>query len=107
MTPAELLRRHRGNPLVQPAVSDRIGLLEVAAPGSCSVVAVVSQDKVVSVVRNTEIVADATNSITLHVAALRKQGGWVNCSFVRLTGMYGRSDLRGRDISPIFRSGAW
>jgi hypothetical protein len=95
MQPAELLTQYRGNRLVQPSVIDMIGLLEselaflryqrdrgftplklspVAMLGSCSVVAPVNQDKVVSAVRNTEIVADATNSVALHVADLRKQG---------------------------------
>jgi len=95
MTPAELLTQYCGNRLVQPAVADMIELQEsvlaslrylrdrgfhpvelspLAALGTCSVVAAVSQDKVVSAVRNTEIVADATNVLALHVADLRKRG---------------------------------
>ena len=96
MKPAELLVQYRCNRLVQPSELEMIGLLEselavlrffrdrgflpvqlspVTALGCCSVVAAVSQDKIVSAVRNTEIVADATNSLALHVAALRKGSG--------------------------------
>jgi len=92
--PAELLMQYRRNRLVQPSGLAMIGLLEsqlaglqffgergfvpvelspVAALGSCSVVAAVSQDKVVSALRNTEVVADATNGLALHVADLRKR----------------------------------
>lgn len=95
MQPAELLAQYRGNRLVQPADVDMIAMLEaelsvlrhlrergfmplalspVAALGTCSVVAAVSQDKVLSAVRNTEIVADATNVIAIHVADRRRRG---------------------------------
>jgi hypothetical protein len=95
LKPAELLAQYRGNRLVQPADVDMVAMLEaelsvlrylrdrgfapialspVAALGSCSVVASVSQDKVVSAVRNTEIVADATNVIALHAADQRRNG---------------------------------
>ncbi|HXB95425.1 MAG TPA: hypothetical protein VNU70_09715 [Puia sp.] len=97
MKPAELVAHHRQNRLVQPSEGDMVALLEmelsvlqyfrehgfrpvelspVAAFGSCSGVATVDQQKVISAVRNTEIVADATNVLALHIAArLREDPG--------------------------------
>ncbi|HEY4110373.1 hypothetical protein [Puia sp.] len=96
MDPAELLAQYARNRLVQPSDLDMIALLEaeletlrffrdrgfspvelspVSALGSCSVIATVSQDKIISGVRNTEVVADATNAIALHMADRRKGGG--------------------------------
>src|ERR1700749_3896670 len=46
-----------------------VELSPLAPFGSCSVVATVDQDKVVSAIRNTEVVADATNILALHLAA--------------------------------------
>lgn len=90
ITPAELLAQYRSNRLVQPSAIDMIGLLELelqvlhylrecgflavelspaAQFGSCSAVATVDQQKVISAVRNTEIMADATNALALHIAA--------------------------------------
>jgi len=87
---AELLAQYRNNRLVQPSAIDMIGLLELelqvlrylrdygfhavelspaAQFGSCSAVATVDQQKVISAVRNTEIMADATNALALHIAA--------------------------------------
>ena len=93
----ELLARYRNNRLVQPSPIDMIGLLELelqvlrymrghgfhavelspaAQFGSCSVVATVDQQKVLSAVRNTEIMADATNALALHIAStVRAMGG--------------------------------
>lgn len=90
ISPAELLAQYRGNRLVQPSAVDMIGLLELelqvlrylrdrgfhavelspaAQFASCSAVATVDQQKVISAVRNTEIMADATNALALHIAA--------------------------------------
>jgi len=92
----ELLARYRNNRLVQPSPIDMIGLLELelqvlrymrghgfhavelspaAQFGSCSVVATVDQQKVLSAVRNTEIMADATNALALHIAATLRATG--------------------------------
>jgi hypothetical protein len=91
--PQRLLRQYQANRFVQPADVDMIGLLQleldtllflrnlgfqplelspVAQFGSCSVVGTVSQDKILSATRNTEIMADATNSLALHIAGIRK-----------------------------------
>lgn len=92
-SPEQLLRQYLTNRFVQPAARDMVGLLElelgsllflrdrgfqplglspVAPFGSCSVVGTVSQDKIVSAVRNTEVLADATNSLALHIAGIKK-----------------------------------
>lgn len=92
-TPAQLLRQYLTNRFVQPAATDMVPLLAlemdsllflqargyqplelspVAPFGSCSVVGTVSQDKIVSAIRNTEVLADATNSLALHIAGLKK-----------------------------------
>jgi hypothetical protein len=95
LSPAELLKQYQLNRFVHPAETDMIGLLSLelktleflrdhhfqplelspaAQLGSCSVIASVDQKKIVSATRNTEIMADATNAIALHIADLKKTG---------------------------------
>jgi hypothetical protein len=95
VTPALLLQQYQLNRFVQPAETDMIELLTrelttlqflkehrfqplelspAAQWGSCSVVGTVDQKKIISATRNTEIVADATNSLALHIAHIRKSG---------------------------------
>jgi hypothetical protein len=92
-SPERLLHQYRANRFVQPAEGDMIALLQfelealvhlrdrgfqplelspAALFGSCSIVGTVSQDKIVSAVRNTEIMADASNSLALHIAATKR-----------------------------------
>jgi hypothetical protein len=92
-SPGQLLRHYQANRFVQPADVDMIKLLQLeletlvclrdrqfqplelspaALFGSCSVVGTVCQDKIVSAVRNTEIMADATNSLALYIAGIKK-----------------------------------
>lgn len=89
VSPADLLRDFEKNRFTQPSTVDPILLLETEANwlknareaeftpvtlspvsplGSCSVVAKASQNKVVSALRNTEVVADATNVLALKLA---------------------------------------
>lgn len=96
-TPAELLRAYQQNRFVQPAEVDAIQFAEwrldwlraartagfeplelspVAPLGSCSAVATASQHKIISALRGTEVVADATNVLALESAAQRKQQGF-------------------------------
>lgn len=96
ITPAELLAQYRLNRLVKPATLDMIDSLELelrclrfyreggfaavalspaAQFGSCSVVATVDQQKIITGVRNTELLADATNALALHIASVLKDGG--------------------------------
>jgi hypothetical protein len=92
-SPERLLQQYQANRFVQPAEGDMIALLRseletllhlrdrgfqplelspAAIFGSCSIVGTVSQDKIVSAVRNTEIMADASNSLALHIAATKR-----------------------------------
>jgi len=95
ISPALLLRQYRANRFVHPADTDMIGLLmtelrilqllrdhhfqplelsPAAQWGSCSLLGPVDQKKIISATRNTEIMADATNSFALHIADLKKSG---------------------------------
>ncbi|GAB4037062.1 hypothetical protein [Spirosoma gilvum] len=93
LSPADLLRAYQSNRFVQPADIDIIGnraledqalalftnygftpleLSPVAPLGSCSVVATADQKKVLSASRQTEVVADATNLLALHIADCKR-----------------------------------
>lgn len=97
ITPAELLKNYIRNPYVHPSGIDpvpfkqwEVTILQQAAEkgyaplelspisplGSCSVVGTVSQDKVLSATRHTEVVADATNVMALESSRLRKSAGF-------------------------------
>jgi hypothetical protein len=52
---------------------DPIELSPVAILGACSAVAPANQKKVLSALRGTEVLADATNSIALHISDLKKR----------------------------------
>ena len=94
LTAPELLKQYEQNRFVQPAETDLIHLLEqslatltclrghgfvplqvspLSQLGACSVVATVNQDKVVSTLRNCEVLSDATNALALHISSLKKQ----------------------------------
>ncbi|MCR8632524.1 hypothetical protein [Paenibacillus radicis (ex Xue et al. 2023)] len=91
---ADLLRAYSTNRFVQPAQLDPLALkrlelhiltiaqqasyqaiqLSPVAPlGSCSVVATSDQNKIISSLRGTEVVADATNLLALHICDLLKE----------------------------------
>lgn len=95
--PADLLRAYQQNRFVRPAEVGALGFAEwsldwlraaraagfeplelspVAPLGTCSVVGTVSQHKVVSALRGTEIVADATNVLALESALRRREQGF-------------------------------
>jgi hypothetical protein len=91
-TPRRVLEQYAQNPFVRPAPVDAGALLEldrlalrVAAPafealdlaplaplGTCSALAPLDQNRVVSTIRNTEVVADATNVLALECALRRR-----------------------------------
>ncbi|OZB95037.1 hypothetical protein [Paenibacillus sp. XY044] len=92
---SDLLKRYRDNRFVKPSEVSALDLkrleldvleiadahafepiqLSPAAPlGSCSVVATVDQNKVISALRGTELVADATNMLALHIGDGLKTG---------------------------------
>lgn len=93
ISPADVMRRARTDPLVEPgvvdaralhcviaavvdAIPDRFEFVELAPVvplGTHSTVATVHQHKVVSTVRNAEVAADPTNALAL-LAALRGSG---------------------------------
>ncbi|SDO04257.1 hypothetical protein SAMN04487897_107171 [Paenibacillus sp. yr247] len=91
----DLLRNYSANRFVQPAELNPIALKQmeihilkiaqsysyqamqlspVAPLGSCSVVATSDQNKIISALRGTEVVADATNVLALHICDLLKKG---------------------------------
>ncbi|GAB3715000.1 hypothetical protein GCM10027592_55200 [Spirosoma flavus] len=93
LTPADLLKAYQASRFVKPAdinpleirqledqalaVFDKFGfspieLSPVASLGSCSVVATADQNKILSATRQTEVVADATNALALHIADLKR-----------------------------------
>ncbi|MFD1142053.1 hypothetical protein ACFQ4C_13085 [Larkinella insperata] len=97
LSPAELLQHYQKNRFVKPADLNVMRLREletqilqifetfqfrpvelspVAPLGSCSVVATADQKKVLSALRGTEVLADATNALALHAADLKKSGQW-------------------------------
>jgi hypothetical protein len=97
-SPAQLLKQYQLNRFVKPAdlpmlelkqieidllrifqkcLFETIELSPVAALGTCSIVAPANQKKVLSALRGTEVLADATNAIALHISDLKKQKLWV------------------------------
>jgi len=96
LTPAQLLQQYRRNRFVQPAAVDVMQLREkglhtlqclqqhdfvpielspVSILGACAAVAPVSQKKIISAIRGTEVLSDATNAIALHIADQKKKQG--------------------------------
>lgn len=91
-SPSRVLERYEQNPFTRPARIDPIALMKLellafshAAPnfepvelsplaplGSCSTLAPVDQNKVVTTTRNTEVVSDSTNVLALECALRRK-----------------------------------
>ncbi len=91
VSPADLLSRYREDAFVEPAAPegramvrlahllvdslpedvDVVGLSPVAPLGASSALAAVHQDKMVSTVRNTEVVSDPTNVLALEAAVRR------------------------------------
>jgi hypothetical protein len=90
---SDLLKRYEENRFVHPAAVDPIQMKQleidvlriarrhlaipvqlspVAPLGSCSVVATVDQNKIISAIRGTEVVSDATNLLALHISDLIK-----------------------------------
>jgi hypothetical protein len=94
LTPKQVLDQHRSSRFVRPAENDPRRALELdqrafsllpdgyvplelsplAPLGTCSALATVSQNKVVSTSRNTEVTSDATNVLALEAAVRRKAG---------------------------------
>ena len=96
-SPGQLLKNYQTNRYVKPAdlpvlemkqteldllkifqkyLFEPIELSPVAVLGTCSVVAPADQKKILSALRGTEVLADATNAIALHISDLKKQRLW-------------------------------
>jgi hypothetical protein len=95
VTPARLLQRWRQDRYVRPTAADPrvlwplearlwamlpaefagLELSPVAPLGASSALGPVSQDRVISTVRGSEVVSDQTNVLALEAAVRRKQGG--------------------------------
>ncbi|SHN45776.1 hypothetical protein [Chitinophaga sp. CF418] len=94
LKPAQLLQQYRMNRFVQPAAVDvmqlrakelstlqwlqqcgfvPLELSPVSLLGICAAVAPVSQKKIISATRGTEVLSDATNAIALHIADQKKK----------------------------------
>jgi len=94
LTAPKLLKQYEQNRFVQPAETDFIHLLEkslltlkclsrhhfqplqvspLSQIGTCSVVATVDQDKVVSALRNCEVLSDATNALAMYISSQKKK----------------------------------
>jgi hypothetical protein len=124
-----LLQQYRKNRFVQPSDLDMIAVLEqelatlrhwrglgflpvalstAAQWGSCSVVAPASQNKIVSALRQTEIVADATNALALHIADLRRKGelpGGQPARFCTVHRHIRAQEIKGKGFSAHFKIG--
>ena len=127
--PALLLQQYRVNRFVHPSDLDMLAIMEwglralrhlkgfdfqpvelspVAQWGSCSVVGPTSQKKIVSAVRSTEVVADATNAMALHIADLRKKGVLSGREMTRLCTVHRHvraQEIKGKGFSPHFKIG--
>ena len=95
VTPARLMQRWRQDRYVQPDVCDPrlvwplearlwellpdqfagVDLSPVAPLGTCSAVGPVSQDRVISTTRGSEVVSDPTNVLALEAASRRQRAG--------------------------------
>ncbi len=94
VTPARLMRRWADDNFVQPAGSDPratsriearlwellpskfagVDLSPVTPLGTCSAIALVDQNRVISTVRGSEVVSDPTNVLALEAVRRRRQG---------------------------------
>lgn len=102
LNPSQVLREFDRNRLIQPGNVDPVQLMErelqwlrlakekgfepvllspVAPLGSCSVFGKVNQNKVISALRNTEVLADATNMLALKIASEVKKGSKTSLRF--------------------------
>ncbi len=105
-SPSDLLKRYTENRFVHPAKVDALQLKQleleilkiamnhgvspiqlspVAPLGCTSVVGTVDQNKVISALRGTEVVSDATNLISLHIADLIKYNKYSRKDYLRFS----------------------
>ena len=130
-SPPELLKHYQLNRFVKPAdlpvmelkqieldllrLFDSNGftpieLSPVSIQGSCSVVAPANQKKILSALRGTEVLADATNTLALHICDLKKRKVWIPTGNEKLR--YGTiqrhvrtQSISGKGFTPHFKIG--
>jgi hypothetical protein len=129
ITPARLLQQYRGNRFVKPADTDMAAMLRqtlqvlellqqhrfrpvelspVAPLGSCAVVGTVSQQKIISAIRGTEIMADATNALALYIADLRQKNNYkpeVQLRYCTVHQHVRTQEMKGAGFTPHFKVG--
>ena len=126
LSAVQLMKLYQQNRLVQPASGDMIAILEqelatlkllrnrhftpielspVSQLGSCSVIGTVDQKKIVSATRNTEVLADATNAMALHIAHLKKTGRWEPAKFCTVHRHVRTQPLIEKWMTPHFKIG--
>jgi hypothetical protein len=130
LSPSQLLNRYQSNRLVKPAdlpvlelkrmeldmlelfkrlSFEPIELSPVSVLGSCSVVATADQDKILSALRGTEVLADATNSIALHICDLKQSkslsGRTDMLNFSTVQRHVRTQQITGKGFTPHFKIG--
>jgi hypothetical protein len=131
-SPAQLLKHYQSNRFVKPAdlpmlelkqaeldllkifqkcLFEPIELSPVAVLGTCSVVAPADQKKILSALRGTEVLADATNAIALHISDLKKQKVWSlknpaeKLRFATIQRHVRTQSISGKGFTPHFKIG--
>ena len=131
-SPAQLLKHYQSNRFVKPAdlpilemkqaeldllkifqkcLFESIELSPVAVLGTCSVVALADQKKILSALRGTEVLADATNAIALHISDLKKQKAWSpknpteKLRFATIQRHVRAQSISGKGFTPHFKIG--
>ena len=131
-SPAQLLKHYQSNRFVKPAdlpvlemkqteldilkifhkfLFEPLELSPVAVLGTCSVVALADQKKILSALRGTEVLADATNAIALHISDLKKQKIWSLKSpteklrFATIQRHVRTQSISGKGFTPHFKIG--
>ncbi len=133
LTPAQVLREFERNRLTQPGKADPLLLMQrelhwlqlaktkgfepvllspVAPLGSCSVFGKVNQNKIISALRNTEVLADATNMLALKIASEVKKGSKSSLRYAATHRHIRAQQFSNPNFSPHFQifclaSGAW
>ena len=127
LSPPQLLNRYQSNRFVKPAdlpalalKKMEVDLLElfsrlsfepielspVSVLGSCSVVATADQNKILSALRGTEVLADATNAIALHICDLKQNNRLPRAemiSFSTIQRHIRTQQISGKGFTPHFK----
>jgi hypothetical protein len=97
--------------IFQGSSFEPLELSPVTVLGACSVVAPADQNKILSALRGTEVLADATNAIALHVSDLKKRKAWnpktpgEQLRFATIQRHVRTQTIAGKGFTPHFRIG--